>query len=212
MMYKKTFLLPLLGLFYQCTDKKTDTISSSPPTTVVVSNPETGGFDSQVQWGEHLVTIAGCNDCHTPKKMTDHGPIIDTALRLSGHPAMMPRIEVDRKAMEKKGYAVTQYLTEWVGPWGISYTANLTPDPTGIGNWPFENFKVAMREGKFKGLPNGRPLLPPMPWEMYKHMTDYELKAIFEYLKTIKPINNVVPAPMPPVLAMQASPEANKKK
>lgn len=52
--------------------------------------PDFGGYESQEKWGEHLVTIAACNDCHTPKKMTDHGPDIDSSLMLSGHPAGMP--------------------------------------------------------------------------------------------------------------------------
>jgi hypothetical protein len=37
-----------------------------------------------------------------------------------------------------------------------------------------------------------------MPWEMYKHMTDAEIKAVFAYLKSLKPVNNLVPAPIPP--------------
>ena len=69
---------------------------------------------------------------------------------------------------------------------GISYTANLTSDATGIGNWKEQQFMYAIREGKFKGLAGSRTLLPPMPWEMYRHMTDGELKAIFAYLKTTR--------------------------
>jgi hypothetical protein len=72
---------------------------------------------------------------------------------------------------------------------------------TGIGNWQEENFMRAIREGKFKGIAAGRDLLPPMPWEMYKNLTDDELKAIFAYLKSTKPIKNIVPDPTPPVLA-----------
>ncbi|MBP9744065.1 MAG: c-type cytochrome [Saprospiraceae bacterium] len=181
-------------IILQCTEPKPE--PSSP--TVVLSNPEYGGFDSQVQWGEHLVTIAGCNDCHTPKKMGPMGPELDTSLRLSGHPSMMPKIEVDKWAMLQKGLTVTQDLTEWVGPWGTSYAANLTPDPTGTGDWTIDNFTMALREGKYKGMASSRSLLPPMPWEMFKHMSDYEIKAIFAYLKTIKPIANTVPAPLPP--------------
>ena len=166
--------------------------------TAGAENTLNGGFASQEAWGEHLVVIGGCNDCHTPKKMSDHGPVLDTALWLSGHPAAQPRIDVDHKAMQAKGLIVTQTLTEWVGPWGVSFAANLTPDETGIGNWTEAQFMYALREGKYKGLANSRPLLPPMPWEMYRHMTDDELKAIFAYLRTVKAINNVVPAPVPP--------------
>jgi len=156
------------------------------------------GFKSQLEWGEHLVLIGGCHDCHTPKKMSSHGPVLDTALWLSGHPANMPRIDIDRKEVEAKGLAVAMDLTEWVGPWGISFSANLTPDPTGIGNWTEEQFIRALREGVAKGIPGSRPILPPMPWEMIRNMTDDEMKAVFAYLNSIKPIENVVPAPIPP--------------
>jgi hypothetical protein len=206
------FFLPALLLsLSQC--ESTQNKSSTGGTQVVVANPLLGGYDSQVEWGKHIVTISGCNDCHTPKKMTDRGPIIDTSLTLSGHPAMMPKIDIDKKMIQSKGLTVTADLTEWVGPWGTSYAANLTPDPSGTGNWTEANFILALREGKFKGLPNGRALLPPMPWEMFRHMTDYELKAIFAYLKTIKPVNNVVPAPLPPVeMTETAAPAKTTKK
>lgn len=156
------------------------------------------GFESQIKWGEHLVTIGGCDDCHTPKKMTDRGPVPDMTLRLSGHPANMPAIDIDHKEIQGKGLAVTQDLTEWVGPWGVSYAANLTPDPTGTGNWTEEQFFIALREGKSKGIRGSRALLPPMPWEGIGQMTDDEIKAVYAFLRTIKPINNLVPAPIPP--------------
>ena len=155
-------------------------------------------FDSQIEWGEHLVTLSDCNACHTPKIMTDKGPAFDTSRLLSGHPADMPLIDIDRKEIESKGLVVAKDLTEWVGPWGVSFAANLTPDDTGIGNWSEEQFILAMREGKYKGLSGSRSLLPPMPWEMYRHMTDNEIKAVFAYLKSIKPVSNIVPPPLPP--------------
>jgi len=158
-----------------------------------------GSFNSQIEWGEHLVFIADCNECHTPKKMTDKGPELDMSLMLSGHPADMPGIDVDRKDLEKKGIAASATSTEWVGPWGISYSGNLTPHETGLGNWTEEQFFLAIRKGKYKGLEASRNLLPPMPWTSYKHMTDDEIKAIFAYLKSIKPVNNIVPAAVPPI-------------
>lgn len=160
-----------------------------------------GGFESQVKWGEHLVALGGCNDCHTPKKMTPKGPVNDMDLMLSGHPANMPAPDIDRQEIESKGLTVTQTLTAWVGPWGISYAANLTPDATGIGNWQESSFITALREGKFKGMPSARPIMPPMPIENFKDVTDDEIKAMFAYLKSIKPINNLVPEYQPPVSA-----------
>jgi hypothetical protein len=86
-------------------------------------------------------------------------------------------------------------LTSCVGPWGISFAGNLTSDETGIGNWTEENFLRAIKKGKYKGLENSRPLLPPMPWFVYKNMSDEDLKSIFAYLKTVKAVENVVPIP-----------------
>ncbi|MHC2993246.1 diheme cytochrome c-553 [Pontibacter sp. HJ8] len=169
---------------------------------------EQAGFDTALQAeqelikrGEHLVLIGACHDCHSPKKMTEKGMEIDFSRALSGHPSDMPPPDVNRKEMEQKGLAVTQTLTAWVGPWGISYAANLTSDATGIGNWTEKHFFTAIRQGKHKGLENNRMLLPPMPWDMYRNMTDEELRAVFAYLKSTKPIKNVVPAPQPPVTA-----------
>ncbi len=193
-------LLMCTVVLFQCSEKKAE--EGTPAMDETASAKEMyDGFESQIKWGEHLVLVGACHDCHTPKKMTAHGPVLDTALWLSGHPANNPRIDINRKEIESKGLAVTGDLTEWVGPWGVSFTANLTPDDTGIGNWTEEQFMRALREGKFKGLPAGRTLLPPMPWEMYKNLTDDEIKAIFAYLRSIKPVSNLVPAPVPPTSA-----------
>ncbi|MBK8982649.1 MAG: c-type cytochrome [Ignavibacteria bacterium] len=178
-------------LFNGCSEKEKETAE--------VKKILHGGYESQVKWGEHLVMIGGCNDCHTPKKMSPKGPVPDMELTMSGHPAALPPPEVDRAEMEKNGLVVTRELTSWIGPWGISFASNLTPDQTGIGNWQESSFIIALREGKYKGMPSGRSLLPPMPWEMYKNMTDDEIKAIFAYLKSLKPINNLVPQPVAPV-------------
>lgn len=161
------------------------------------------GFESQVKWGEHLVTVSACHDCHTPKIITPEGMmLLDSSRLLSGHPAGMPGPDINRAEIERKGLTVTGLLTAWAGPWGVSYAANLTSDDTGTGAWSEQQFMTAIRKGKFKGLEGSRTLLPPMPWEVYQYMTDDELKAIFAYLKSTKPVRNVVPAPEPPVAAL----------
>ena len=197
---KKWYVLSMLSLialfvFAYCNDAKPDTPTESAPAETTAE--KYGGYDSPVQWGEHLVSIGGCNDCHSPKKMTPMGPEIDSSMLLAGHMAQSPKPEVDPK-LPAKGLIVTADLTSWVGPWGTSYTANLTSDETGIGSWKEEQFIKALREGKLKGLDNTRPLLPPMPWQTYRFMRDDELKAVFAYLKSTKPIKNVVPQPLPP--------------
>ena len=183
-------LLATVFLFVQCNDNKTE--------TPVAAKENYNGFESQAKWGEHLVTVGACHDCHSPKKMTPMGPVIDSSVMLAGHMAGSPEPDVNKKEMQAKGLVVTSDLTTWVGPWGTSYTANLTSDETGIGNWQEAQFMLALREGKYKGLAGSRNLLPPMPWQMYRNFTDGEIKAIFAYLKSSKPIKNMVPAPLPP--------------
>jgi hypothetical protein len=83
-----------------------------------------------------------------------------------------------------------------VRPWGISYAANLTPDPeTGIGKRYTEaSFLQTIRSGK---KPEGESILPPMPWLVYNNMTDEDLKSIYAYLCTLKPIKNQVRVALP---------------
>ncbi len=194
-MHKKTTLLLLAGsiviLFVQFNCQSGGNSSGK-------STSSFGGFETQVKWGEHIVTSSFCSDCHTPKKMTNMGPVDDTTLWLSGHPSAIPLPDVDRKMLESKGMAATNTQTSWIGPWGVSFTANLTPDSTGIGLWTEDQFLTCIKEGVSHGIKGNRPLLPPMPWPSFRLRTDDELKAVFAYLKSIKPIHNVVPQPLPP--------------
>jgi len=176
----------------QCTDEKKEDTSATSEVKPAVA--QFGGFDSQVKWGERLVTICGCNDCHTPKKMGPNGPENDMSLMLSGHPANLPASAFDAKEAAKKGLIVTQTFTSWTGPWGTTYAANLTSDSTGIGMWTEAQFIKALKEKKWMGLENTRPLMPPMSMMPATLMSDGELKAIFAYLKTTPAINNVQPA------------------
>jgi cytochrome c553 len=153
--------------------------------------------EAQVKRGEYLVSFAMCDDCHTPKNMTEHGPVFDMSRRFSGHPADEPFDTTGMKGLVTKNFVAvfSPGLTAALGPWGVSYAANLTPDDTGLGNWTEAQFMKAIREGKSKGMDGARPLLPPMPWEVVKNMSDEDLKAVFAYLQSVKPIKNVVPNP-----------------
>lgn len=153
-----------------------------------------------VKRGEYLVTIGGCNDCHSPKIMTAMGPAPDPKRLLSGHPAEEPLPAITDKKMIAPGQwaLFSSGLTAAVGPWGTSFAANLSPDDTGIGNWTEAQFFKAIREGKSKGLDGTRPLLPPMPWFNFAKMSDEDLKAVFAYLKSLPPVQNVVPNPLLP--------------
>ena len=162
-----------------------------------------GGKEAQIERGLYLVTMGGCNDCHSPKKMTPNGPVPDGARLLSGHPAdeKLPAIPPNIFGPDKWGAITNNNLTGWVGPWGTSYASNLSPDPeTGTGAWNEELFIRILRTGKFMGA--GRDILPPMPWQEFAKITDADLKAIFAYLKSLKPVKNQVPAsvPAPPLL------------
>jgi len=114
-----------------------------------------------------------------------------------------PLERLNAKEAAKKGLIVTQTFTAWTGPWGVTYAANLTSDSTGIGNWKEEQFLKALKEKKWMGLDNTRPLMPPMSMMPATLMTDDELKAIFAYLKTTPPIHNIAPeaALLPPPAA-----------
>lgn len=153
--------------------------------------------EDPVKRGEYLVSILGCDDCHTPKNMGPRGPEPDMTRRFMGHPADEPFSTDDKKKMiaEQHVAIFSPGMTATAGPWGVSYAANITPDDTGIGTWTEAQFLKAIREGKNKGLDGTRPILPPMPWPLYRNMTDDDLKGIYAYLKTVKPIKNAVPAP-----------------
>jgi len=145
--------------------------------------------------GRYLVDAIGCHDCHTPKKMGPDGPEPDTTRLLSGHPegAMTP----PQPANAPWIVAASWDLTAWSGPWGVSYTMNLTPDTnTGIGIWTEGMFVKALRTGRHMGV--SRPILPPMPWPAFKNLTDDDLKAVYAYLRTIPPVHNRVPDPVLP--------------
>jgi mono/diheme cytochrome c family protein len=148
----------------------------------------------QVARGKYLVVGHGCNDCHTPYKMGDNGPEPDMTRFLSGHPADMA-LPPPPQPVGPWIASVSASFTAWSGPWGISYTANLTPDKeTGLGTWTSQQFVDTIRNGRVQG--HGRQLLPPMPWPAYKNMNDADLKAVFAYLQTIPAIKNKVPDPV----------------
>lgn len=162
---------------------------------LLLAAPKKKATQSQVDRGRYLVTIAGCNDCHTPKLNAQMEP--DMSRQLSGRPQTT---QAPAKPVNMGEISASADLTAWYGPWGVSYTANLTPDPTtGIGKrYDEAKFIKAMRTGK---KPEGEDILPPMPWPVVGQMTDSDLKAVFAYLRTLKPIvNNVksaAPAPAP---------------
>jgi|SRR4051812_6946067 len=158
-----------------------------------VHNPSEG----RVKRGEYLVKIMGCNDCHTPWKMGEKGPEPDFSRMLSGHPeqvGVLPAAQMSAPYI----WGSVPTNTAFSGPWGISYTANLTPDRnTGLGIWTEDMFVKAIRTGRHMGV--SRPINPPMPWPMYRNATDEDLQSIYAFLRTIPPVVNHVPEYLPPV-------------
>lgn len=180
--------IAIIGLIgcYDSAKESTQAVSMLPDSTELVKR------------GDYLIKIAGCDDCHSPKRMGERGPELIPELRLSGYPQNGKLPPADEK-MQKSGWVLmAPDLTSAIGPWGQSFAANITSDATGIGNWKEENFVLAMRKGKYKGLENSRNLLPPMPWINYAHFSDEDLKAIFYFLKATSPVKNIVPEPVPP--------------
>jgi hypothetical protein len=168
-----------------------NTRETAPPKTPPVYTK------AQIEKGQYLVGIMGCRDCHSPKTMTAQGPAPDMTRDLSGHPASVPIGKINKDALND--WVLFNIMnTAAVGPWGVSFSANLTPDHTGIGNWSEEQFIISLTEGKSKGIRTARPLLPPMPWQNYTSIKKEDIVAIFAYLKSIKPVQNAVPHPISP--------------
>lgn len=155
------------------------------------------GKADKIARGKYLVSTSGCHDCHTPFKMGPNGPEPDMSHMLAGHPEglVMP----PAPKLPDGPWLVTSAATNtaWAGPWGVSYTANLTPDAeTGMGKWTLKNFKDTIRTGRHMG--RGRPVLPPMPIPAYNNFTDADLEAVYAYLQSIPAVKNRVPEPTPP--------------
>ena len=151
----------------------------------------------QIARGKYLVTLMVCNDCHTPFKVGPKGPEPDMTRMLSGHPQdlAMPTPPAPNGPWV---ISMAGTNTAFAGPWGVSFTANLTPDPeTGLGKWTADTFLQALRTGKHEGV--GRPILPPMPYPWFAQAEDEDLRAIFAYLQSIPPVKNRVPQPIEPV-------------
>lgn len=156
--------------------------------------------EQMIERGRYLVAVGGCNDCHTPKVFAGGGMSPDGNRLLSGHPQGLELPAYSAEQVGGEWLLFNQHLTAAVGPWGISFAANLTPDEdTGLGDWTVEEFIAGMQTGTHRGI--GRPILPPMPWFNLAMATEEDLQAIFAYLQSIPAISNQVPDAIdPPVM------------
>jgi mono/diheme cytochrome c family protein len=185
------------------TKTMTSTLTLAALATLLAAGPALAdGKQKQIALGRKLVTLGGCNDCHTPLKMGENGPQPDLSRLLSGHPEQLTMPPAPKLPEGPWMATVGATMTAWSGPWGVSYTANLTPDPeTGLGRWTEKQFVDTLRTGRHQG--RGRQLLPPMvPPAAFAELSDDELGAIFAYLRSIPAVRNRVPEPEAP-LAMR---------
>jgi hypothetical protein len=181
--YVSVFLVSAVTIFISC-DAQSDKAEMTE--------------QQMIEHGKFLVTVGGCDDCHTPKNFGPEGPELDITRRLSGHPEGTQIPPVDTSLMKYWAY-LSHDLTMAVGPWGVSFSANLTPDnETGIGTWQPEMFVTAMKTGKHLGVAEGRPILPPMPWQNLAQLPEEDLRYMFAYLKSLPAVKNKVPDPLPP--------------
>jgi len=174
-------------------------VLTAAPLAAAADNPNA----AKVARGQYLVSTSGCHDCHTPFKLGPNGPEPDMSRALSGHPQSL--VMPPAPQLPPGPWLVTMAATNtaFAGPWGVSFTANLTPDAeTGLGQWTLKNFTDTIRTGRHMG--RGRPVLPPMPIPVYNNFTEDDLEAVFSYLRTIAPISNRVPEPLPPAQSTAA--------
>ena len=119
--------------------------------------------------GKKLAIYGGCVDCHTPGAL--YGAP-DFTRQLSG---------------SELG---------WSGPWGTSYARNLTPDlETGLGYYKEHEIILALKSGKRL---DGKPMLPPMPWQNFASLSDADMHALVAYLQNLPPVAHQVPDALPP--------------
>jgi mono/diheme cytochrome c family protein len=129
-----------------------------------------GAQQAQAERGKYLVSIAGCNDCHTPGYFF-------------GKPEMDRYLGGSEVGFEIPGL-------------GVFHGPNLTPDPeTGLGNWSIGQIVTALQTGK---RPDGRELAPIMPWRAFANLTKDDATAVAVFLKSLPPVKNKVPGPFGP--------------
>jgi len=126
--------------------------SYGPPVKQVVAPPA----KDQRRYGEYLVQIAHCMECHTPRD--EKGQLVMSRLGAGGE--------------------------SFKGPWGVSVSRNLTPDPSGLKDWTDAQIAKTIRTGM---RPDGQALKPPMGFGFYSQISDTDMAAIIVYLRSLKP-------------------------
>ena len=132
---------------------------------------------NRVKYGEYLVTAGHCDACHTP---TDEKGDPLPGMYLGGGAPLVGNWEGGKKIVRVNAL-------------------NLTPDSSGISYFDELMFIDVIRNGGFRP----RPLSNIMPWAFFRNLTDDDLKAIFAYLTTLKPVCHHVDNTEPPTYCKQ---------
>jgi hypothetical protein len=151
------------------TDDIKKTFQPLPPLTHVAEPDQS----DRVAYGKYLVTVGHCDGCHTPADEQGNNLL---GMDFSGGAPLTGAWGPD----PKKVITVA--------------SLNLTPDPSGIGYFDEKMFIEVIRTGSVKA----RPLANIMPWAFFRNLSDDDLKAIFSYLRTLKPVQHRVDNTEPP--------------
>jgi mono/diheme cytochrome c family protein len=154
-----------------------------------------------VERGRKIALSDHCHVCHTPWVFNETLGVAapDFTRMLSGHPEGAP--DPQGKLGAQDGVLIGPTFTSFAFPFGVTHSRNLTPDlETGTGKWTEEQFLAVFRKARH---PDGRTMLPPMPWDMIGHRSDVELRALFAFLQSIPPIRNAVPDPKVPPAVLE---------
>ena len=172
------------------------------------AKPNRQSDDDLIARGAYLAKIASCEGCHTP------------LLEVYNDIASVPLEDLQVLAFEE----ISAFDTENrlmaggrpfdLGPAGVVFSSNLTPDPeTGLGDWTDEEIKAVIRTGT---NPDGSPIHPLMPYALYAGMAEDDLDAIIAYLRSIPAVenevqrpNNVPPPQVPPVEPPEIAPDSS---
>ena len=146
-----------------------DAKTAAPTSKAKAAAPAVKPTAAVLARGKQLATFGGCVDCHTPGAL--YGAP-DFARQLAG---------------SELG---------WSGPWGTSYARNLTPDlETGLGYYNENEIILALKSGKRL---DGKPMLPPMPWQNIATLSDADMHALVAYMQSLPPVEHKTPEALPP--------------
>jgi mono/diheme cytochrome c family protein len=156
------------------TDSAVERVADIPAIDGAVDGTAVDGGNPLVARGRYLVDhVIACSDCHTPKTATGT-PDMTRYLAGNANFVKLP----DGSALP---------------------SANLTPDPTGLGNYTDAQIKHMFMDGLTPQAVDGgtRALNPVMPYYVFHNMNSQDADAIVAYLRSIPPVNNPLPPPSP---------------